>query len=376
MTYKIPLFDLNYDENEIKAIHETLRSRWISMGPKVKMFESEFNRHLGSKHCIAVTNCTAALHLALKILGVGDGDEVIVPSLSFVATVNAVRYVNAIPVFADITSKEKLSIDPEDINQKVSNKTKAIIVMHYAGFACEMDKIEKIAKHHQLDIIEDAAHSPNSMFNSRMLGTIGSIGCFSFFSNKNVTCGEGGAIVTNDDAYAEKAKLLRSHGMTTLSYDRASGHATRYDVVDFGYNYRMDDIRAALLLEQLKKLEKDTKERNRLRRAYIARLEANSRIIIPYKECIDMSSNYIFPIVIRNSDANFRDEIRKKLTQKGIETSVHYPAIHQFSIYRENSDGLASTEYVADNEITLPLFSGLTLDQIEYITSSINRILK
>lgn len=218
MNFKIPLFELNFDEAEEKAVIETIRSKWISIGPKTTEFENKFASMLNVKHSIALSNCTVALHLAMKILGIKDGDEVICPSLTFVATVNSIRYVNAIPVFADVKSYDDLTIDPEDIEKKITSKTKAIVVMHYGGFACDMDRIMAIAKKYNLKVIEDSCHGPLSEHQGRKLGTIGDIGCFSFFSNKNISTGEGGMLVTNNPEYFQRAKLLRSHGMTSLSY--------------------------------------------------------------------------------------------------------------------------------------------------------------
>jgi len=373
--YTIPLFDLNFDSEEENEIIRTIRSKWISMGENVKKFENEFELLLNVKHSIAITNCTAALHLALNILGIKEGDEVIVPSLTFVATVNAVRYVGAIPVFADITSFEDLSINPHYIREKITKKTKAIIPMHYGGFACNMDEIKTIAEENNLFIIEDAAHSPFSEYKGKKLGTLGDIGCFSFFSNKNITTAEGGMFVTNNDDFAIRAKLMRSHGMTTVSYDRAKGQATKYDVIELGYNFRMDDIRAAIAVAQIKKLKADIKKRDELRNVYISKLKAINEIIIPYENYSFMSSNYIFPVILKNSNIEKRDLIRKKMAEKGIETSVHYPAVHKFSIYKEFTTELPKTEYVADNEITLPLYYNLSVEKIERICSTLNDVI-
>ncbi|MDD5618223.1 MAG: DegT/DnrJ/EryC1/StrS family aminotransferase [Candidatus Omnitrophica bacterium] len=376
MSYKIPLFNLNYTKEEETAVIKTIRSKWISTGPQVERLENNFSEFLRIKHSIALTNCTAALHLALKILGIREKDEVIVPSLTFSATVNAIRYVNATPVFADITSYEDLSIDPIDIENKITPKTKAIIVMHYGGFACDMDKIMKLADKHKLFVIEDAAHAPGSEFKNKKLGTIGDFGCFSFFSNKNISCAEGGMLTTDNEEYARKALLLRSHGMTSLSYSRSKGHAVKYDVADLGFNYRMDDIRAALALVQFKKLNNDLKKRAQLRQIYLDNIGNLREIIIPYKNNLYKTSNYIFPVILKNSNSKRRDVIRKKLGELGIETSIHYPCVHKFSIYNDFKVSLPKTEYVSDNEITLPLFFDLTKNNIKYITKSLTKAVK
>lgn len=367
----LPLFDLNFDEKEIEAASQTIRDGWISMGPKCLEFEKRFATMIGSKYACAVTNCTAALHLACVVAGLGENDEVICPSLTFVATVNCIRYVGATPVFADIKSSDNLCIDPEDIRSLITPRTKAIIPMHYAGFSCDMDSIMQIAKDHNLFVIEDACHGPLSVYHGKKLGSIGNVGCFSFFSNKNISTGEGGMIVTDSEEIYDKLKLLRSHGMTTMSYQRAQGHATSYDVVELGYNYRLDDIRASIGISQLDKLRADIEKRAQIRGWYIDELSDNDNVIIPFWDNEEFSSNYIFPIVLKDSDYQKRDRIREYLKNEGIQTSVHYPAVHRFSCYRKYSRCLPNTEYIADNEITLPMYAGLQKQHIKMVCDKI-----
>jgi dTDP-4-amino-4,6-dideoxygalactose transaminase len=375
MTYRIPLFDLNFDQKEEEAVLRTLRSKWISMGGNVKSLETGFQDLLQVPHAIALTNCTAALHLALQVLGIKEGDEVLVPSLTFVATVNAVRYLGANPVFVDITGPEDFSMDPDDLEAQITPRTKAIIPMHFGGFGCDMERLLEIARRHRLFVVEDAAHAPCSEYAGKMLGTFGDIGVFSFFSNKNMTCAEGGMLVTANDAYAGQVRLLRSHGMTTLSYDRAQGHATKYDVVGLGYNYRMDDIRGAVALAQLGKLKAGIQKRLEKRRAYLDALRHLSSIHIPYNSYPFNASHYIFPVVLKSGDLAFRDGVRSRLADEGIETSVHYPAVHRFSYYAPYTRALPRTEFVADHEITLPLYASLGEDQIAFIARTLEQAL-
>ncbi len=253
--WKVPLADLNYDEAEEKAVLDVLRSRWLTMGSVTQAFENEFAALLKTRHALAVSNATVALHLACLAVGVGPGDEVIVPSLSFVATANAVLYAGAEVRFADILGPHDLTIDPASVASQITPRTKAIIVMHYGGYPCQMPAILEIARAHGLAVIEDAAHSPGAWLDRRHLGTLGDIGCFSFFSNKNLSTGEGGMLVTDRPELADKLRLMRSHGMTSLTWDRHQGHAYSYDVVELGYNYRIDEIHSALGREQLRKLE-------------------------------------------------------------------------------------------------------------------------
>lgn len=375
MNYSIPLFDLNYNNEEEQAVLKTLQSRWISTGPRCEEFEQKFADAFNVKFGLTTANCTVALHLALDVLGIKEGDEVIVPSLTFAATANCVIYAGAKPIFADITSLEDLTISPSEIQKKISPKTKAIIVMHYAGFPCDMDAIMDIARKNNLYVIEDACHAPLSEYNGTKLGSIGDIACYSFFSNKNLSTGEGGMLITNNDKFYNKAKLLRSHGMTTMSYQRAKGHATKYDINSIGYNYRMDDIRASIGIIQLQKLREDLKKREVVREHYLRLLDGNDKVVVPFKKNQDFVSNYIMPIVLKESTIERRDEIRSLLHERGIQTSNHYPAVHLFSCYKDEGSNLLTTEYVSSNEITLPMYSSLKLDEVEYIVDSINDII-
>lgn len=372
----IPLFQLNFDEEEVKAVTETIRGKWISMGPKVMELESIMQEMLQVKYAIALSNCTDALHLGCILCGFGPGDEVLVPSLTFAASANCIRYTGATPVFCDIVGLDDMTIDPKEIEKKITPRTKGIVVVHMAGYPADMDAIMRIARAYNLKVVEDACHGPMSECGGKKLGTIGDVGCFSFFSNKNISTGEGGAIVTNNEEYAKRAKLLRSHGMTTMSYQRASGHATKYDVVDLGYNYRMDDMRASIAIVQWKKLMKDLERRAVIRKMYVEQLSDEERIVIPFTNRHEFSSNYIFPTVLKECTSEKRDAIRDRLAEYGIQTSVHYPAIHKFSVYEEFTTSLLNTEYVTDNEITLPMYSGLTDESVNYICDKYLEIVK
>ena len=217
------------------------------------------------------------------------------------ASVNCIRYVGATPVFCDIKGLDNMNIDPKEIERKITSKTKVIIVVHMAGFPCDMNEIMQIAKKHNLKVIEGACLGALSEYKGKKLGTIGDVGCFSFFSNKNISTGEGGMLVTNNDDFATKTRLLRSHGMTTMSYQRASGHATTYDVVDLGYNFRMDDIRASIGVVQLKKLKSDLEKRLEIRKYNLEKLSKLEEIIIPFATNAEFVFNYIMPVVLKNS---------------------------------------------------------------------------
>jgi dTDP-4-amino-4,6-dideoxygalactose transaminase len=372
MDWHIPLADVDFDDDEADAVLAVLKSKWLTMGALTQQFEADFSKLTGIKHCIAVTNCTAGLHLAMAALGIGAGDEVIVPSLSFVATANAVRYVGARTVFADIGSETDLTIAPETIEKQITEKTRAIIVMHYAGYACDIEAIVMLAKEHDLFVVEDAAHAVGASLNGKSLGGWGDIGCFSFFPNKNMTTAEGGMVTTNDDELANKLRLLRSHGMTSLTWDRHQGHAWSYDVTVLGYNYRIDEIRSALGITQLRKLPKNNEKRRKLTEEYWSRLEELApTVILPFRDHAGSPAYHIMPIIL--PEGINRARVMDKLKENGIQTSIHYPPIHLFSYYQRDNGNfkLGITELVARREVTLPLYPGMNIEDISYIAKSL-----
>lgn len=373
MAYKIPLFNLNFDGKEAEAAYDTIQSGWISTGPKCEELEKMFVDMFHVNYAVSISNCTDALHLCCLVSGVGPSDEVICPSLTFAASANCIRYAGATPVFCDIVGPEHINIDPKEIEKKITDKTKAILVVHMAGFPCKMDEIMAIAKKHNLKVIEDACHGPLSEYKGKKLGTIGDCAAFSFFSNKNISTGEGGMFISNNKEMADKARLLRSHGMTTMSYQRAGGHATAYDIVELGYNFRLDDIHAAIAIEQLKKLPADLEQRIAVRKRYIELLSKVENVVVPFADNTEFTSNYIMPIVIAKCTVEDRDAIRNKIHEAGVQTSVHYPAIHRFSIYKDYGAVLPQTEYVTDHEITLPMYAALSMEDVEYIVNVVDK---
>ena len=349
---------------------DVLKRRWLTMGEETQEFEKEFSEAFGVKHSIALGNATQALHLACLAAGIGSGDEVIVPSLTFVATSNAVLYCGAKVRFADVSGETDLCIDPESVEAQVSERTKAIIVMHYAGFPCNMMEIQMIAQKYNLRIIEDAAHAPGGRLNGLPLGTWGDMGCFSFFSNKNLITGEGGMLVTNQDELAEKVRRLRSHGMTSLTWDRHQGHAYSYDVTDLGYNYRIDEIRSALGRVQLKKLGENNRQRQRITEQYWSAFSALP-ITLPFRDLPGEPAYHIFPLLL--PEGMDRQKFIEALKEKGIQTSIHYPPIHLFKYYVDNFGRVAlpRTESLAAREVTLPLYPGMPDEQVDLVIDAV-----
>lgn len=374
MDWKIPLSDLSYDHEEKDELIAVLRSRWLAMGKWTQEFERSFANTTHSRHAFAVANGTAALHLACLALGIGPGDEVICPSLTFVATANAVLYTGATPVFADIRGPYELTIDPDEIERRITPRTRAIMVMHYGGYPCRMEEVMEIARQHGLAVIEDAAHAPGAWLGSTPLGAWGDVGCFSFFSNKNLITGEGGMIVTDRDDLAEKIRLLRSHGMTTMTYDRHKGHASSYDVLALGYNYRLDEIHSALGIVQLRKLTDNNQLREAKAKWYRKQLQG-SPVIVPFAGAYGRSAYHLMAVLL--PEGTDRKAVMEKLKAQGIQTSIHYPPVHLFSYYRERFGvlSLPRTEEVAARELTLPLYPGLTTVKVDQVCKELLKAL-
>jgi dTDP-4-amino-4,6-dideoxygalactose transaminase len=381
--FKIPLFDLDIGEEETQAVQEVLSSKWLTMGDVTRQFERAFAHFLGVPYCFAVCNGTAALHLAVQALGIGPGDEVICPSLTFVATANAVHYAGATPVFADIRGKHDLNISPQSIEAEITERTKAIIAVHYAGFPCPMEEISEIGSTYGLKIIEDAAHAPGAEFFSRdshgninkaqKAGSIGDVGCFSFFSNKNLSTGEGGMVATRDERIAEKVKAIRSHGMTSMTLDRHRGHSFSYDVIELGYNYRIDEMRSAMGIVQLGRLVENNARRKKLYNLYEDELKGVDGLAIPFEASPHHSAYHIFPTLL--PEQADRTTFMETLRANGIQTSIHYPPIHQFTFYKQaknsNTEQLKWTEYAGAHEVTLPLYPSLKDEDVNYIVSCV-----
>ena len=372
--WKVQLFKLNYDDREVAAVADTVRGGWLTMGEKIQEFEAAFGKFLGQGvYCTATANCTAALHMALLALGVGPQDEVLVPALTFVADINVVKVCRADPVLVDCTSLHDWNIDPQDLQRKITDKTKAVIIVHYAGYPCNMDAVcsvldqanqeRKKKGRAPIGLIEDAAHTPGATFKGRQCGTFGEVGCFSFFSNKNLSIGEGGMFVTRDQELDRKGKLLRSHGMTALTLDRHKGRAISYDVVQPGLNYRMDEMRAALGLVQLDKLTDANSARKRLVELYIEELKTLKGITIPFqKEFAGSSAYHIFPVLV--DSAHDRTAVIEALKAEGIQASIHYPDFRSFSAYKNElpNDTPVASE-ISSRALTLPLYP--TMDPSE-----------
>ena len=372
-SWRVPFFDTTFGPEEEAAVLRPLRAGWLTMGEEVVQLENELKEASGAKHAIAVTNCTAALHLASVAFGIGPGHEVLCPTMTFCATANAPRSTGADVRFCESIGPNDLTIDPQSIEDRLTPRTRAIFVVHYAGFPCEIEAILKVANRHLLPVVEDCAHALFTRHRGKTLGLFGTVGCFSFFSNKNATCGEGGALLTDDDALAERLRLLRSHGMTTLTLDRYKGRAFSYDVTAAGFNYRLDEIRAALLRAQLRKLPEHLRRRRELFAHYLERL-AGSPLTVPFaggrfSDVLPNTGVHLMPVLL--PVGTDRLAVMEYLKQKGIQTSIHYPLVHEFAAYRGSGQALPRTEELGRQQLSLPFYPAMKIEDVDLATTTL-----
>jgi dTDP-4-amino-4,6-dideoxygalactose transaminase len=359
-------------DEEKAALSQVIDSGWITMGERVREFERAFAEKHGADDAVAVNSCTAALHLILAAAGIGPGDEVLVPSLTFVATAASVLYVGATPVFADIDDLAWPLMSRADVAAKCTARTKAVILMHYAGCVAEREAWRELARSHGLLLIEDAAHAAGA----KGAGTFGDAAAFSFYGNKNMTTAEGGAVLARDPALLAKVRLMRGHGLTTGTFQRFASAETGYDVTMLGYNYRMDELRAAIGLVQLARLA-DWNERRRELSAHYAHclIERCPDVCMPFANergrPIASHSHHIMSVVLPTSAD--RQVVVEKLRQTGIRTSVHYPPVHRLSAYRNRFPGvkLPRTEEFCRRELTLPLHPKMTRQDVDRVTAAL-----
>jgi dTDP-4-amino-4,6-dideoxygalactose transaminase len=371
--WTVPLADVVVPEEDIAAVADVYRSGWLSMGPETEALEREFAGYTGAAHALAAANGTAALHLICVAAGLGPGDEVVVPSMTFVATVNSIAYTGATPVFADVVSLTEPWLDPAAVEAVLTDRTTAVMTMAYGGHPGRTAALAQLAREHGLVVLEDAAHAIGSSLGDRHLGTFGLAGAFSFFSNKNLAVGEGGMVVTDDDDVAARMRLLRSHGMTTLTWDRHRGHASAYDVVELGFNYRIDEPRAALGRRRLARLDDDNARRAELDARYRELLTGVDGLVpaLPPMEGARLA-HHLFTIVL--DEGVDRARFRETLAVRGVQTSVHYPPAHRFSIHATDAE-LPVTDAYGDRAVTLPMFATMTIDQQDEVVEAVRAAL-
>lgn len=354
----IPFFIPWITKSDKVAIMDALDSPILTVGPKINEFERLFSKFTGAKYAIGVSNATTALYLSLKALGIGSGDEVIIPDITFVATANAVIHTGATPVLADV--EDDLNISTESIKKKITKKTKAVLPVHFAGKVCNIRSIKDIAKSNNLLLLEDCAHAIGARYKGQHVGTFGNAGCFSFYPTKNITTIEGGMIVTNSLKVANYVRTARNHGMTkTLTQRYSHGKPWDYDVMEVGYNFRLDEIRAALGINQLKRIESLNLLRRKAFRYYNFKFRNIEDIVIPTIKDDDSHACHLYIIKIGEKCRISRDDLFKKLIKDNVTTTVHYKPLHKFSAYKKISDNikdLKNSEKLYTKILSLPFY--------------------
>jgi dTDP-4-amino-4,6-dideoxygalactose transaminase len=372
--WRIPLSVLDYGAEEADAAQRVIASKWLSMGPEVLAFEREFAAMNAAQHAFAVSSATAALHLAIHAIGVGPGDEVIQPAINFVASANMTIAAGATPVFADICSPAEPTLDPREVERLITPRTKAIIPMHYGGNLCRMHELLELCKARGIALIEDSCHAVGAAYEDAkrrpphglMAGSIGDLGTFSFYANKNLACGEGGMVVTNRADLAENIQMLRSHGMTRSSWERHQGRAGSYDIALPGFNYRLDELHAAIGRAQLAKLMGGNAKRRQLLARYRQGLHGHDGWSMVFADAIEFSSGHLMVAVA--PDANTRARAVHALREARIQSSMHYPSIVEFSGFRGRfGEVLKLSHEFAHRAITLPMHPGLDAEHVDEI---------
>jgi len=375
--WRVPLTSIAVPEQDVQAVLDCLESGWLTMGPRTKAFEDALAQYVGTPHAVTVSSGTAALHLACVAAGLGPGDEVIVPAFTFVASAAAARYVGAEPVLCDVRSPLDFNIDPADVARRITPRTRAVVAVHFCGYPADLHALRALCDEHGLILIEDCAQAIGAQVDDsgRQVGTVGELGAFSFFSKKQLCVGEGGMVTSADEELADRVRLFRSHAMTSSTWDRHRGHDPAYDVVDIGFNYRLDEPRAAFGLSRLERLAVSIEARRALVRAYREQLAGIEGIELPFSdEAVERGSHFAFPVLV--ADRATRDRFRDTLKADGIQTTW-YPALHKFTEYRQfaPADGLPQATAAADRHCALPLSSTMDESEVELVVTAVRSAL-
>jgi len=367
-------------DEEIQAVTETLRSGWLTTGPKVRQFEAAFAEHIGARHAVAVNSATAALQLAMEAIGIGQGAEVIVPTMTFAATSEVVIHLGARPVLVDCCPNT-LNIVPEQIAAKITPRTRAIIPVHYGGQPCQMDEILEIARSHDLAVIEDAAHALPARHGDRMVGTIGDATCFSFYANKTMTTGEGGMITTENGQLAERARMMALHGISKDAWKRFSAEGSwYYEIHEPGYKFNMTDIAASLGIHQLARCDELWEARRRCAELYDDGFADLPELSVPFVQLNVQHSWHLYVIQLHLDRLRiYRNHFIEELNRAGIGTSVHYMPLHMHPYYRKTlgyqPEDLPVARSLYERIVSLPIYPGLADTSVEYVIDTVRRVI-
>jgi len=375
VTWAVPLTDVQMAEEDLAAVAECLRSGWLTMGPRTAAFEAAVAEWTGSPYAVAVSSGTAALHLACAALGLGPGDEVIVPAFTFLATAHAPRYVGAVPVLADVESVASPNLSADAVAARITPRTRAVIAVHMCGYPADVAALRELCASHDLALIEDAAQGLGARVDGGLAGTAGVLGCLSFFSKKQLCLGEGGMVLTADEELARRVRLLRSHAMTSGTWDRHRGHEDSYDVVDIGFNFRLDEPRAALGLSRLPRVGDAISHRRAVVRAYREQLGGLDGVTLMWDDAaVEAGSHFAFPILFGSSEA--RAAARNVISAQGVQTT-RYPVLHELTEYESYAayGSLPAAEAAADRHLALPLSSHTTPEEIELVVDAVRAAL-
>ena len=377
-TIKFPAYEPWISNDDKKIVGKTLNQSMLTLGPQLEKFESNFCKYTKSKYAIAVSNCTAALHLSLKAIGIKEKDEVIIPDLTFVADANAILSCNAKPTIVDI-NKNNFFLSIPNLKKNITKNTKAIIPVHIYGQVCNIEDVLDVAQDYNLKIIEDCAHAIGTFHKSKHVGMFGQTGCFSFYPTKNITTAEGGMVITNSKKIAEKIKQLRSHGMSkSLKSRYSSEYPWIFEISEAGYNYRLDEIRSALGISQLKRIKKINQLRKNAATYYHARLQGISGIILPEMVNDNTHSYHLYTIRVTKSFKLSRNKLFKKLKEEGIRTTVYWMPIHKYSAYKKysKSSNVKNTTKIYNEILALPLFPNITKKHQDKVINIIKSLQK